>query len=169
MRVRVDAWQSLPELLGSVRGTALEAYQHQDLPFERLVEELSPERRLNAAPIFQVVFALQNAPASAQELKDLEVESVGMTELRVRIDLEVHAVEREGVIELHWLYGRDLFDRPRMEQMARHYLRLLEVISVNPDSPVAAIDLLAPADRHQILEEWNASTLPGPETTLAQL
>src|SRR5258708_31630971 len=104
MRVRVDAWQSLPELLGSVRGTALEAYLHQDVPFERLVEELSPERRLNAAPIFQVVFALQNAPVGAQKLKDLEVESVGMTELRVRIDLQGHAVEPEGVIELHRLY-----------------------------------------------------------------
>ena len=62
----MNAGKSLPELLAALRGTALEAYQHQDLPFERLVEELLPERRLNAAPIFQVVFALQNAPMAGR-------------------------------------------------------------------------------------------------------
>src|SRR6185503_1481414 len=74
MRVRMNPEESFTELLRGVRDTALEAYQHQDLPFERLVEEISPERRLNAAPIFQVVFALQNAPMAAEEVRDLQVE-----------------------------------------------------------------------------------------------
>jgi len=122
MRVRPRAEMSFRELLGQVRQTALEAYRYQDVPFERLVEELSPERSLNTTPVFQVVFALQNAPMSEQELKHLEIQPMGVGGLRVRFDLEVHAFEqRGGEVVLHWIYNRDLFDRWRMDQMARHY------------------------------------------------
>jgi len=169
MRVRVNAGQSFPELLAAVRGTALEAYQHQDLPFERLVEELSPERRLNAAPIFQVVFALQNAPMAAEELRDLQVEAVAADEPRVRIDLEVHAVEHNGVLDFHWLYSRDLFDRWRMEQMAAHYLRLLEAVAGNPRQQVADFDLLSRSEFARVIEEWNQTSREIPDTTLTQL
>ena len=87
---------------------------------------LSPERNLNSTPLFQVVFALQNAPAGPQLLKGLEITPVIGDELRVRFDLELHALERGGQLELFWLYNRDLFERWRIEQMARHYLNLLE-------------------------------------------
>jgi pristinamycin I synthase-3/4 len=169
MRVRVNAGQSFPELLAAVRGTALEAYQHQDLPFERLVEELSPERRLNAAPIFQVVFALQNAPMAAEEVRDLQVEAVAADEPRVRIDLEVHAVEHNGVLDFHWLYSRDLFDRWRMEQMAAHYLRLLEAVADNSRRQVADFDLLSSSELAKVIEEWNQTSRKIPGTTLTQL
>ena len=169
MRVRVNAGQSLPELLAAVRGTALEAYQHQDLPFERLVEELSPERRLNAAPIFQVVFALQNAGMAAEEFRNLHVEAVAADEPRVRIDLEVHAVEHNGVLDFHWLYSRDLFDRWRMEQMAAHYLRLLEAVVGNPQQQLAAFDLLSSREFSKIIEEWNQTSREIPDATLTDL
>ncbi len=169
MRVRVNAGQSFPQLLAAVRGMALEAYQHQDLPFERLVEELSPERRLNAAPIFQVVFALQNAPMAAEELRDLQVESIAADEPRVRIDLEVHAVEHNGVLDFHWLYSRDLFDQWRMEQMAAHYLRLLESVAGNPRQQVADFDLLSDTELSRVIEEWNQTSREIPDTTLTQL
>ena len=100
MRMRVKGEMSFGELMGEVRKTALEAYQHQEIPFERLVEELSPERSLNRTPVFQVSFALQNAPWVPAHLKGLEVEPVRGGELRVRFDLEVHAV---GIREKsHW-------------------------------------------------------------------
>jgi amino acid adenylation domain-containing protein len=169
MRVRVNARQGFPELLAAVRGAALEAYQHQDLPFERLVEELSPERRLNAAPIFQVVFALQNAPMAAEELRDLQVETVAADEPRVRIDLEVHAVEHNGVLDFHWLYSRDLFDRWRMEQMAAHYLRLLEEVAGNPKQQVADFDLLSSSELSKVIEKWNQTSREIPDATLTQL
>jgi pristinamycin I synthase-3/4 len=169
MRVRVNAGQSFPELLAAVRATALEAYQHQDLPFERLVEELSPERRLNAAPIFQVVFALQNAPMAAEEFRDLHVEAVAADEPRVRIDLEVHAVEHNGVLDFHWLYSRDLFDRWRMDQIAAHYLRLLEAVVGDPRRPVAEFDLLSSSELSRVIEEWNQTSRAIPDTTLTQL
>ena len=96
MRVRLRREMSFGELLSEVRQTALAAYEHQDVPFERLVEELSPERSLNTTPVFQVMFALQNAPMGRQQMKHLEVNPAGGGELRVRFDVEVHAFESGG-------------------------------------------------------------------------
>jgi len=169
MRVRVKAEMSFRELLEEVRGTALEAYQYQDVPFERLVEELSPERSLNRTPVFQVTFALQNAPWEPQRLKGLEAEPVRGDEFRVRYDLEVHAWEEEGEIKFSWLYNRDLFDRWRIEQMAGHYVRVLEVVTEDADQAVGRLDLLAPEERQRILVEWNDTAKAMPEVTLPEL
>src|SRR5262249_25607340 len=102
MRARVEREKSFGELLGEVRRVALEAYQHQDVPFERLVEELSPLRSLNTTPLFQVSFALQNAPQVERRMEELEIEPVGGSELRVRFDLETHAWERGEEIDFYW-------------------------------------------------------------------
>src|SRR5262249_6066769 len=149
MRVRPRPEMSFAELLGDVRRVALEAYQHQDAPFERLVEELSPERSLNTTPVFQVVFALQNAAGVPQRMKGLEMEPVRRDELRVRFDMEVHAWEREGEIGFNWLYNRDLFDWWRIEQMARHYLRLLEEMAGDPERRIWRVELLEEKERRQ--------------------
>ncbi|HZU33902.1 MAG TPA: amino acid adenylation domain-containing protein, partial [Candidatus Angelobacter sp.] len=169
MRVRPGIEQGFPQLLASVRNVALEAYQHQDLPFERLVEELSPERRLNAAPIFQVIFALQNAPMAVEQFKDLQVEAVAADDPRVRIDLEVHAVEHDAVLDLHWLYSRDLFDPWRMEQMAAHYLRLLQAIVADPRRQIEDFELLSNTELSRITQEWNQTGREIPDVTLTQL
>jgi non-ribosomal peptide synthetase component F len=155
MRVRVKGGISFRELLREVRRTALGAYQHQDIPFERFVEELSPERSLNRTPVFQVMFALQNAPMDAQRLRGLEVEPVGNDELRVRFDLEVHAWEREEKIGLYWLYNRNLFERWRMEQMARHYVRVLEAMVTHTDEPTRRAEILGIAERQMLLDTLN--------------
>ena len=98
MRMRVRGEESFGELLGEVRRMALRAYQHQDVPFERLVEELSPERKLNTTPVFQVMFDLQNAPMDERPMKGLEVKGLRKGELQVRYDLELHAREQGGRI-----------------------------------------------------------------------
>src|SRR5262249_33855210 len=169
MRVKVERERSFSELLGEVRKVALEAYQHQDVPFERLVEELSPPRSLNTTPLFQVSFALQNAPQVGQRMEGLEIEPVGGDELRVRFDLEAHAWERGEGIELYWLYNRDLFDRWRMEQMGRHYVRALEAVAADASQAVGRVELLTGEERRQILEEWNETAREIGETTLAEL
>ncbi|HEY2306853.1 MAG TPA: condensation domain-containing protein, partial [Streptosporangiaceae bacterium] len=169
MRVQVGAEVSFRELLLAVRSTTLDAYQHQDIPFERLVEELSPERSLSRPPVFQVVFALQNAPAGPQRLKGLEIAPVVGDELRVRFDLEVHAVERDGGLDLAWLYNRDLFDRWRMEQMARHYVTVLEAAVSAPDAPLHRLEILDAGERRTLLEDFNATARPVPEATLPEL
>ena len=169
MRVRVTSEQSFRELLAEVRSTTLEAYQHQDIPIERLVEELSPERSLNSTPLFQVMFALQNAPAGLQRLQGLEITPVADDELRVRFDLELHAIEREGAVDLSWFYKRDLFDRWRIEQMAGHYVRLLEAAMATPDVPLRRLEILSAGERHMLLESFNATACPIPEATLPAL
>ncbi|HET6315092.1 MAG TPA: amino acid adenylation domain-containing protein, partial [Chloroflexota bacterium] len=169
MRVRPRPAMSFRELLTDVRRTALEAYQHQDVPFERIVEALAPPRRLNTTPIFQVSFALQNAPWEPPQMQALEVEHVAGDELRVRFDLEVHAWERDGHLGVSWLYNRDLFDRWRMEQMAGHYLRVLEALLADPDQAIGRAALLRPAERERILEAWNATGHEVPARTLPDL
>lgn len=170
MRMRIQPAQTFRGFLREVRLSALEAYAHQDVPFERLVEELSPQRSLNMSPIFQVLFALQNAPMVPQRLKDLTIESVGRDTHPVRVDLEVHALERDGQFAFYWLYKRDLFDRWRMEQMARHYVRLLEAVLANPDQALNQFDLLSNEEKRQVLHEWNRTeALSSRQQTIAEL
>src|SRR5262249_21835927 len=135
MRVRVNEAASFNELLAEVRRTTLEAYQHQDIPFERLVEELGVERSLNTTPVFQVSFAVQNAPMGAHQLKGLEIEPVTKEQLQVRFDIEVHVFEQDGELRIYWMYKRDLFDSWRIGQMATHYERLLAAVAAHPEAP----------------------------------
>lgn len=169
MRVAVDPGRTFQEQLGQVRNVALAAYQHQDLPFEKLVEELSPRRSLNTPPIFQVLFALQNTPMSSHRLKEMEVEPMPTHELRVRLDLEVHAREADGQLEFYWVYNSDLFDDWRIEQMASQYRRLLESVAANPEQPLWRIDVLSSEERQQVLVEWNQTELDVPPQTVHEL
>jgi amino acid adenylation domain-containing protein len=170
MRLRVKPEMKFGELLEEVKRTALEAYQHQDVPFERLVEEFSPERSLDTTPIFQVVFTTQNAPWGKEWVKGLTAEPVWGDELRVRYDLEVGSWEEEdGELFMYWLYSRDLFERWRIEQMGRHYLRIIEAVISNPERQIADLELLADEERRQILEEWNRTARQLPKATLPEL
>jgi len=170
MRMQIDGKESFQDFLLRVRQSALEAFQHQDIPFEKLVEELSPRRNLNVTPIFQVLFALQNAPAGVRQLKKLSVEQVRGEHTTVRTDLEVHVFEQQGQLQFYWLYKRDLFDRWRIEQMSRHYVRLLELVLEHPDWPVNRFDPLADEEKHRLLAEWNSKTAPyGPERSVVEL
>jgi amino acid adenylation domain-containing protein len=150
MRVRVEPNASFRELLDRVREFALEAYRHQDVPFERLVEELSVERSLNRTPVFQVIFALQNAFSGTQELRGLEIEPLAAEDWRVRFDLEVYAVERNAQLEIGWVYNVDLFDRWRIEQMAAHYERLLASAVQDPEQLVCNLGTLSACEMQQL-------------------
>jgi amino acid adenylation domain-containing protein len=150
MRVGVNPNASFGELLEEVRDLALETYRHQHIPFERLVEVLPLRRSLNRTPIFQVVFALQNASSETQGLKGLEVEEVGTETWSVRFDLEVHAIERNGKLEIVWIYNRNLFDRWRIEQMARHYEQLLTAAMQDLEKPVCQLEMLSASEIEQL-------------------
>ena len=169
MRVRAQSTMRFEEVLAAVRQTTLDAYQYQDVPFERLVEALAPVRSLNAPPVVQVVLALQNAPWVAPELAGVRAEPVDSDNLQVRIDLEVHAWEHDGQLEVTWLYNRDLFDRSRIDQLARHYRRVLEAVIADSTQLVGQLELLEPAERRQLLEDWNDTDCAMPETPLPAL
>jgi amino acid adenylation domain-containing protein len=159
MRIPVGPRQSFRQLLSAVRTVTLDAYRHFDLPFERLVEELSPERTLNTMPLFQVVFELQNAPAHEHPVQDLELQPFAGDLLRVRCDLELHAGESDGSLEFDWIYNRQLFDAWRIEQMARHFIGLLKGLVSRPDDALDQATLLTREEQTQLLEIWNNTTL----------
>ncbi|MCA1992517.1 MAG: condensation domain-containing protein, partial [Coleofasciculus sp. S288] len=154
------------ELLGRVKEVALGAYAHQDLPFEKLVEELHPERNLNQNPLFQVVFALQNAPMEVLELPGLTLSPLQFVDTgTTRFDLEFHLWERKqnnglGVdssqgISGFVVYSTDLFDAATITRMLGHFQILLEGIVANSEQRIADLPLLSEAERHQLLVEWN--------------
>jgi amino acid adenylation domain-containing protein len=150
MRIGVPDEMRFSDYLETVRQTALQAYQHQDTPFERIVQELSPERRLDQSPLFQAMFTLQTMQAATTlRLGGLAVESVEMTHACTPVDLELYAWERPDQVTLAWAYDQNLFDSWRMEQMARHYVKLLDQVSQDPGIPLAGLELLGDRER-----EW---------------
>ncbi|MGC2743394.1 MAG: condensation domain-containing protein, partial [Candidatus Angelobacter sp.] len=152
MRLRVMPGMTFRDLLASVRKTSLEAYEHQDVPFERLVEELAPSRSIAIAPICQVSFAMQNAPAEEWRLKGLKIAPYGAEEVTARNDLELHAVENAGRIEFYWIYSSDLFDPWRIEQMACHYVRLLRSAIEAPAHPLRNLVFLDDEEKRALIE-----------------
>ena len=165
MRMRLNPEESFSDLLKQARATALDAYRHQDVPFEQLAREASSQHDLNYPPVFQVMFALQNAPASMHVLPGLQVESVLDDQPRVRLDLELYAWQRESRLELYWIYNRDLFDRWRIEQMACDFSRLLESVIAGPDMALHCLQMISNADRRRMLSEWNQTAFDYPRNS----
>ncbi len=181
LRTHLGGNPTFPELLKRVREVALGAYAHQDLPFEKLVEELHPERNLNQNPLFQVVFALQNAPISALELPELTLLWQQFDTQTTRFDLEFHLWERtsqEGAnptpenglwvnssegISGFVIYSTDLFDDATITRMLAHFQTLLESIVANPEQRVANLPLLSASELHQLLVEWNNTQVDYPQ------
>jgi amino acid adenylation domain-containing protein len=161
------------ELLSRVKEVALGAYAHQDLPFEKLVEELHPERNLNQNPLFQVVFALQNAPMSALELTDLTLSPLPFDTETTRFDLEFHLwepntqnglwVDSSEGISGFVIYSTDLFDEATITRMLGHFQTLLEGIVANPEQRIAQLPLLSEYELHNFLVEWNKTELHYPQ------
>ncbi|MBW4673930.1 MAG: amino acid adenylation domain-containing protein [Desmonostoc geniculatum HA4340-LM1] len=147
---------SFAEFLAQVRQTTLSAYAHQDLPFEMLVEKLQPERDLSRNPLVQVMFSLQNAPQSSTNLSGLNIQNIALPiDIKARFDLEVNFWETPGGLEGTWCYNTDLFDATTITRIAQHFETLLQAIVANPRGRVFELPLLSPAERHQLLVEWN--------------
>ena len=150
-------------LLAQVRRVTQEAYDHQDLPFEMLVEELQVQRNLDRNPLVQVVFALQNAPSAPLELPGLTVEGMASGLDSVRLDLEVYLWDTPEGLGGFCSYNRDLFDAATIARMMQHFQILLEAIAANPQQPVALPPLLTEPERHQLLVEWNSTQVGYPQ------
>jgi natural product biosynthesis luciferase-like monooxygenase protein len=143
------------EVLRRVREVCLGAYAHQDVPFEKLVEELAPERDLSRSPLFQVMFALQNVPREDLSLSGLSLSPVETSSGMSRFDLSLSMIERgdelRGMVE----YNTDLFDAATIERMMGHFQTLLASIAADPRRPVKDLPLLTAPERQRIISEWN--------------
>ncbi|WP_279578637.1 non-ribosomal peptide synthetase [Streptomyces sp. Tu 3180] len=163
------------ELLGRVRERDLEAYAHQDIPFERLVDLVGPERSLSRHPLFQVMLTLQNAGAGDLDLPGLTVRNEDADTGAAKFDLSLTFGERsvgegapaglEGFVD----FAVDLFDRATVETFVERLERVLRAVVADPDAPVGAVDVLSAAERAQILTTWNDTTAPVLTGTLPEL
>jgi amino acid adenylation domain-containing protein len=152
---------SFRSLLGRTRELTLEAFAHPDLPFERLVEELQPERDLAHTPVFQVLFAFQSMPVEGGDLQGLTMEALPVEAGRALFDLTLTLEESPGWISGSFEYNTDLFDPARMRRLAAHFEVLLAAAVRDPERPLSALPLLAPAERHQIAVEWTDTAREG--------
>ncbi|HEV2705717.1 MAG TPA: amino acid adenylation domain-containing protein [Pyrinomonadaceae bacterium] len=138
-----------------MRTVALEAYAHQDMPFEQLVEQLQPERHMNRHPLFQVMFQLGNAPMGEAALPGLTLQGVESERVTTQFDLSIDITEDADGLLAVAEYSTDLFDAPTIARMLGHFRNVLERVAENPDESIARIPLLARAEREQLLFEWN--------------
>lgn len=145
---------SFRELLQRVREVALSAYEHQDLPFEKLVEELQPERDLSRSPLFQVVFALQNAPMPALNLPNLTLSSFPIDKGTAAYDINMAMWQTDGALHGRIEYNTDLFATETIQRFIRHFEQLLKEIVAAPETPVGSLALLTPDEETQLLA-WN--------------
>jgi amino acid adenylation domain-containing protein len=166
LRTELSGNPTFRELVQRVKETALGAYAHQDVPFEKLVEELAPERNLSVTPLFQVMFALENAPLPELEAHGLKMRPEALAGETAKFDLALGIGETPLGLVADWQYRSELFEAPMIERMASHFQTLLEGVIADPDARIADLPLLTSSERRQLLVEWNETPEPLPLTPL---
>ncbi|GHJ15492.1 non-ribosomal peptide synthetase [Micromonospora sp. AKA38] len=169
LRSRISSELTFDELLATVRETTLDAYAHQDLPFERLVEELKPTREMSRTPLFQAVLALQNMPETGWSLAGLTADPVAVEETSAAYELSCVAVEGDdGSLRCELVYAVDLFDEVTMQRLVGHFQTLLHAVSTHPDKPLAQLSMLT-TDERNALHTWNNTHTTVPDLLLHEL
>ncbi|PSB45112.1 non-ribosomal peptide synthetase, partial [Chamaesiphon polymorphus] len=163
LRVRFEDNPSFAQLLTQVRETTLQAYEHQDVPFEQVVEALKPQRSLSHSPLFQVMFVLQNAPMDDLAVTDVTLSPFHQDSTTAKFDLTLSMSETPEGLVGDWEYNTDLFDAATIERMAGHFHNLLSAIVSNPQQPVDELPLLSQSERQQLLVEWNQTASQYPD------
>ncbi|HEX3555022.1 MAG TPA: amino acid adenylation domain-containing protein, partial [Thermoanaerobaculia bacterium] len=157
LRADLSGEPTFLELLVRARESALGAYAHQDLPFEKLVAELQPERDLSRSPLFQVLFQLQNAPMDAEPvaLPGLELRPMGAGGQTAKFDLVLNVHEAGAIFAGVLKYNTDLFEPATAARIVRHFATLLAGAMAAPSRRLSELPLLSPEERHQLAREWN--------------
>ncbi len=170
MRTKLDKEENFQELLQRVREVVLDAHSHQDLPFEKLVEELAPVRDLSRSALFQVMFVLQNAPRESLELPGLTFNQLPSETKTTKFDLTMFVTEGEQGLLVSLQYNTDLFEATTIQRMLDHFQTLLESVVADPQQRVSDCELMTAAEKRQVVVEWNDTFVDyGPEQTLDQL
>ncbi|HST62951.1 MAG TPA: amino acid adenylation domain-containing protein, partial [Longimicrobium sp.] len=160
MRTELGGNPGFGEVLRRVRTATLDAFEHQEVPFERLVAELAPERSLSHAPLVQVMFALQSGRPAGDGMPGLRVEGVdaalATAKFDLTLDVEADAEGIHGTLE----YSTDLFERATIARMLGHLERVLEQVAEDADRPIAALELLGADERAAVVDGWNRTDAP---------
>ncbi|RAL24606.1 non-ribosomal peptide synthetase [Thermoflavimicrobium daqui] len=155
IRVNTEGDPRFEDLLEQVREHTIAAYGHQDLPFEKLVEMLLPERDLSRNPLFQIMFAVQNAPYEDLKMQGLQVKPLEVETLTTRFDMEMHFVTTKQGLEGMLVYSRDLFEHETIKRFIGHYRQLLEWIITHPTTRISECPILSSDERYQLLYDFN--------------
>ncbi|HEY7768547.1 amino acid adenylation domain-containing protein [Longimicrobium sp.] len=169
LRTDLGGDPSFREVLRRVREATLEAYENQEVPFEKLVAELQPERRLSHSPLFQVLFTLQNAGGQGDALPGLTVSGVGAELASAKFDLSLTLAATSQGLRGELNYSTDLFERGRMHRMLGHLARVLEQVASDADVRLSRLQLLDKAERTLVLEAWNRTAAEIPDRCLHEL
>ncbi|WP_067819606.1 non-ribosomal peptide synthetase [Nocardia inohanensis] len=163
LRVKTDAAESFTELLARVRDIDLAAFAHDEVPFDRVVEQLDPPRSPTRTPLFQVMLSLRNLARADFELPGLRAEPVELPLPVAKFDLEFTFAETDSGLTVTVDYATDLFDRSAIEAVAERLLLVLDRIGQQPETPVGEIDVLT-VDERRLLRQWNETSHAAPAT-----
>ncbi|HEU4653813.1 MAG TPA: amino acid adenylation domain-containing protein, partial [Steroidobacteraceae bacterium] len=170
LRTQLRADESFQSLLQRVKEVTLGAYAHQDLPFEKLVAELQPERDLSRQPLFQVAFAFQNLREESLRLVSLETEAINFEHVTSKVELSLYVFEHANGLEYMFEYATDLFGAETIERWGRYLEHLLRAVATDRHASIATLSLMGTEERDRLLLEWNNTDQPaGPEHTIHDL
>ncbi|MCB1037535.1 MAG: AMP-binding protein, partial [Acidobacteria bacterium] len=162
LRTAPERELSFEEHLDHLRGVALEAFAHQELPFEKVVDELAPQRSLSRSPLFQVLFSLQNARRGGLRLTGLEVEQRPVEREPAKFELMLTVEESPSGFDARLIYNSDLFDRTTARRLVEGFGRIVEAAVEDPGCRLGDLPLLSPAQRHQLALEWGKAPAAAP-------
>jgi amino acid adenylation domain-containing protein len=165
LRTDLSGNPTFRELVARVRQVALDAYDHQDVPFEKLVEDLEKGRDLSRAPLFQVMFALENTGGGLLQFHKLETGAVDLDTGVAKNDLILSVKEEAQGLKVKFEYSTDLFDQTTIEQMAEHFGNLLAGIVRNPEQRILDLPLMSESERQQLIVGWNRTASDYPRTS----
>ena len=168
LRTDISGDPTFEELLDRVRKVMIGAFDNQDLPFEKLVEELQPARDANYNPLFQISFDFQNTPKEKFELPGLTLTPLELEHTRALFDLHLDIKGTASGLECFWEYSVDLFDAVRIRRMSGHFQTLLEAIASNPKQRVNQLPILTETEQYQLLEEWTQTRTDYPRDVCIQ-
>jgi amino acid adenylation domain-containing protein len=172
LRARIDYEATIADQIQQVKKTTLEAYAHQDIPFDKVVQAVSPQRDLSYNPIFQVMLSFHDSPMECAGLGALKIKvEPAVSNGSAKFDLNVVMIPAQNNdpssrARLLWEYNTDLFERDTVRRMAKHYLRLLEAVTLWPNQKLAEIRLLDDAEYSQIVWDWNRTEMQCPQQCL---
>jgi amino acid adenylation domain-containing protein len=169
LRTDLSGDPHFPELLARVRKVTLEAYAHQDLPFEVLVEDLQPERSLSRNPLFQVMFQLENTPKEELPLPGLTLSPVAVEGVASQFDLSVDVVESDQGLAVTAEYSTDLFEAETIRTLLKRWEILLESIAAAPQKRLSEFSIIDESERRQIERDWNPTAIASPSQSVAEL
>src|SRR2546425_681719 len=167
LRADLSGDPSASGFLARMREVCLDAFAHQDLPFERLVEELRPSRDLSRNPLFQVMFALQNAPQQPLELPGVTLRPLDLGRSTALVELTLHVWETAAGLSASFEYASELFEESTIARMAAHWRSLLEGMIASPERRVGQLPLLSAEERRRLVVEWKQTAGEYPRNACA--